>query len=79
MADAAATSRSTAAMARTYREKYLNAPDVLGGDYSHLYDRVALQTATPEEAFNLAMTASHVIPKVYLVLVVIDNKPEIVA
>ena len=26
-------------MARTYRELYTQAPDVLGGEYSHLYNR----------------------------------------
>ena len=67
------------ALARTYRNKYTNAVDVLGGDYSHLYDRVALGAATPQEAFNLAVNASDVIPKVYLCLTVYDNKPMIVA
>ena len=35
----AAAPSTAGTMARTYRELYTQAPDVLGGEYSHLYDR----------------------------------------
>ena len=77
MAEATAASRR--GQVRTYLAKYTQEPDALGGDYSHLYDRVNVGVATAEEVFTLAMTSSNIIPKVYLCMTIIESKPVVLA
>ena len=76
-APATATGGRSTTMARTYREMYLQTTDVLGGDYRHLYDRV--NAVAPGEAYKLALTASDIIPKVYLCMTMVAGKPTISA
>lgn len=63
---------------KTYQEKYLLEPDVLGGDYTHLYSRFDLATArTGQEIRDQVLLASNAIPKAYLFLCNHNNTPTV--
>ena len=79
---AAATVAATAAagpiMVRTYTEKYSGDNDVLNGAYDALYE-LYRTAATLESLFKHAVDSSQVIPKVYLYLTEVEDKPVIAA
>ena len=79
MAAAAAAAAATgpqAAMASTYMAKYSQDPDVLNGEYASLYGRYT-GNATSESLKALAISASLIIPKVYLYMTTVNGKPTI--
>ena len=75
-ANAAAPAAAGQTMVRTYTAKYGGEIDVLHGEYGALYDRHS-SVATLETLRQHAIDSSLVIPKVYLFLTEIDDKPVI--
>ena len=70
----AAAAGATMALARTYMAKYTEAEDVLGGNYAEFYNRYVGNT-TPEDIERHVLSSSTVIPKVYLCLTTVNDKP----